>query len=205
MPDDMRLLGRVSRLVALGLLLGGTTGCVFPYECEDEISVASGEAAPGGIDPVPALDALMPQTLPLRWVRIDQTTTLKLTTATTNMPSTARIECDGELVSYRVPAVITLQTTDGRLNARAGTRLSVDLNGALFRPQRVAADVPASLFADAGVVSPEILEPATDRGVRFVRAELDLVAAGAGVAYGDGSLVLTGGESVTLAVVESSP
>ncbi|WP_433931082.1 hypothetical protein AB3662_43360 [Sorangium cellulosum] len=201
----MRLLGRVSRLAALGLMLGGTTGCIFPYECDDGLSVAPGEAAPGGIDPVPALAALMPQTLPLRWVRIDQTTTLKLTTATTNMPSTAQLECDGELMSYTVPAAITLQTTDGRLSARAETSVGVDLNGALFRPQRVAANVPASIFADAGVVSPEILDPVTSSGVRFVRVEFELVAAGAGVAYGNGSLVLTGGEIVTLAVVEVSP
>ncbi|WP_437575321.1 hypothetical protein [Sorangium sp. So ce887] len=195
----------MSTLVALGLLLGGTTGCLYPGECGDGLSLAPGEAAPGGIDPVPALAALMPQTLPLRWVRIDQTTTLKLTTATTNKPSYAEFECDDTLTGYSVPATILLETTDGRLSVSAETRLGVDVNGALYRPQTVGASVPASVFADAGVASPEILDPVNNSGIRWVSVKFELVAAGAGVAYANGSMVLTSGDAVTLAVVEVSP
>ncbi|WP_437276866.1 hypothetical protein WME90_37285 [Sorangium sp. So ce375] len=164
--------------------------------------MAPGEAAPGGIDPRPALAALMPQTLPLRWVQIDQTTTLKLTTATTNKPSHAHLDCDDKPTHYEVPVTILFETADGRLSVSAETGLFVDGNGALVRPATVSVTLPASIFAGADVVSAEILDPLVDSG--FVRVTFELVAAGAGVAYGDGSLVLTGGDTVTLAVVEVS-
>ena len=200
----MRTLSIAFRLFGLALLAGPTGGCFdFPLgECPPtRLPLAAGEKAPGGVDPLLALAALQPQTLALHWTQIDETTTVTITTRPTDIANAYFSGCDSPRASsFLISAQIGLDTADGRLHATAtapADSIEVDADGTLAVSRTIMAGFPASTLVGKGVVPDALLAPVADSSA--VGIAIEVVAAGAGRAYGKGSLTLVGPDRIGLA------
>lgn len=199
----MRTSTIVSKLAALSCIVAPAARCIYPGECPGETErIAPGDTGSNGVDPQQALAPLVPQTLPLRWVQINETTTLTITTTGADQPSEAQSGCDDSTpYKYLVPALLTLDTADGRLHTSVISRpldVYVDAAGALRLPDFVTATLSPSTFVGTGVVSDVLLDPMAD----FVNVALRVVATGGGFAYGAGSsVVLRGRDNIDIAEV----
>jgi len=203
----MKAVGGASTVFGLVLLAASAAGCKdFPFgECPgSQITIPAGGTAPdGGVDPQRGLAALGPQTVPLRWVPIDESTTLTITTAASDQPSSGELGCDSQRPSaYQVSALATVETADGRLHGSfTSAPLSADAEGRVVLPTFLTGALPASTIAGTGLVRDGLLDPTAD----YVAFTLRLVPAGAGVAGGTGSVSVEGRDRIPLAEINVTP
>jgi len=197
----MRTIRGVLVLIPLALLAGSTTGC-WGTNCGP---FANPTLAPGetyqGVDPRAALAALLPQTMTLFWVRTSETTTVTVTTTATGAPTEVHHDCGGDPQEFEVAATLAVQTGDGRLDDTFTGTLSVDPSGVLRTPANAVGTAPASILVGTGVVADTFLDPAQNS----VALSLQVVASGAGAAYGPGSVYLYGRDNINLATVTPAP
>jgi hypothetical protein len=182
--------------VTLGLP-GSAAGCWGDCAGGGGQAIAPGETF-RGVDPRRAL-ALPSQTMPLGWVRTGETTTLTITTGPADGPSQVVYDCAGD-PGFMVAAKVALRTDDGRLDGSFTTTLPADVSGTLKLPSAVSGSLSVTTLIGTGVVSDTFLDPAENS----IGIHIEVNAAGAGAAYGQGT-VSVGGPRDTIIVAYLSP
>jgi hypothetical protein len=101
-----------------------------------------------------------------------------------------------------VSALVTVETADSRLHGTfTSGPLSADAEGRIVLPTFLTGELPTSSIDGSGLVRDGLLDPAADHVVFTLR----LVAAGTGVAFGDGRLSVEGRDHIPLGEINATP